>query len=199
MRWGRYIVIGAALLVALVVLTPPGQALLGDEPSLEHVPFEGELSEPVLIGSGTAPDGSRFEVTTYESNLGRCVKVTILETGQSHGSCAEPLDEGWISIAGAGSPKLSPEATYVLEGQINPEVSDVEMRYSVGSEEATTQVTVAEGYFVAFLPEGVDPGSIGAFAYDEGTQVGSVPVPPELIELLGKGGEGTGYSFSFSE
>jgi hypothetical protein len=208
---GRVRLALAVILVALLVATPPGRAAVswaadlvgigdvGGSPSVEQTfPNAPAAGDQVVIGNGTAPDGTRYEMAAYESkNHGTCLAFEFpdLGTQRTSGVCLDGQASRGFNSSNATFPNAeSPQPdTGWVDGSLSNDVTRVLVRSTVrGGEpvESEAQIASLEGelqdqigatqvlkFFVAFLPHDLSQADLDSgeseaeiIAYDENGQ-----------------------------
>jgi hypothetical protein len=190
-RSGGVLAFGAGIVLAggtaTAVLMTRGE--VGGEPSL---PYGREAPEadigvhyetrPVVLATGRAPDGERFELVGYQQSdrwgTELCIDVTFPELGWGHG-CANDYYPAHRSSSGRGHPTR-------VEGATPADTKQVVVHYTVHGRNGASQATLVQvddrevieqiradgpfGFYLATLPEGAENILAKGFDEDGGPQ-----------------------------
>ena len=187
---------------AAVASKGPPPAIVGQPPTVDPSRGEGEKPappRPTVLTSGRTAEGDAFEYVIYgRRNDGRCLMT--MYPNRPHpdggGGCgtAVPPENVRGAIDGWGSGEGTDARVY---GFIDPGVDSVELTYDDDGEERTIAAASDQiprrvieeaggrddlGVFVAYLPEGVAPNEVTAYAYDANGREMGTAIWPDFFE-----------------
>jgi len=212
----------AGLVAAAVLVSPPGRDAvswatdlvgIGDSPTVTDRPADlGPTGEQVVIGTGTAPDGTPYELVAYATDshgeVGRsCIWIDYPQIGgPGAGSCgALVADDPEVLISGVHfpAPDSPGSSNAFLDGSATPDVRRVSIRLSRGGtviEALDADVAILDGElqrrvgaahpaarFFAFLPHAITADVAAGDVKIEAVAFGDDGTPIARDEVISPG------------